>query len=113
MTWLVRLQEAISQKPCENPYQMTDEQLETELMNRGKQSQGTREDMIKALTTLDNCKLTKIFMLPPPPTHPCQLLKVLWVYPSVGGSVFMPTFPARYLLALCILETPKGYFGKQ
>ena len=57
-----RLQEAISQKPCENPYQMTDEQLETELMNRGKQSQGTREDMIIALTTLDNCKLTKIFM---------------------------------------------------
>ncbi|XP_048258681.1 uncharacterized protein LOC124137750 [Haliotis rufescens] len=57
------IKEMIDNKPCFNPYQMTDDQLRTELTERGMRAEGTREHMIKSLTTPSNsCPLMKISM---------------------------------------------------
>ncbi|XP_067658326.1 uncharacterized protein [Haliotis asinina] len=41
----------MDKKPCLNPYQYTDKQLRAELRDRGKRAVGSRDDMIKVLTT--------------------------------------------------------------
>ncbi|XP_048258717.1 uncharacterized protein LOC124137708 isoform X1 [Haliotis rufescens] len=57
------IKEMIDNKPCFNPYQMTDDQLRTELTERGMRANGTREHMIHYLTTPSNsCPLMKISM---------------------------------------------------
>ncbi|XP_046547048.1 uncharacterized protein LOC124257102 [Haliotis rubra] len=57
------IKEMIDNKPCFNPYQMTDDQLRTELTERGMRAEGTREQMINSLTTPSNtCPLMKISM---------------------------------------------------
>ncbi|XP_046574117.1 uncharacterized protein LOC124282192 [Haliotis rubra] len=57
------IQEMISNKPCFNPYQMTNDQLRTELTEKGMRAEGTREQMINSLTTPSNtCPLMKISM---------------------------------------------------
>ncbi|VDI81102.1 Hypothetical predicted protein, partial [Mytilus galloprovincialis] len=44
----------IDKRPCFHPKQATDEQLRTELTERGKSSAGTREQMITRLLQLEN-----------------------------------------------------------
>jgi hypothetical protein len=57
-------QKLIDNKPCLNPAEATDEQLKQELLERGKLTTGTREQMITRLTTPDNSKiLTELFSL--------------------------------------------------
>ena len=52
--WLTLFyQELIENKPCVSPHEMTDDQLMNELMERGKDSSGSREDMLKRLLELD------------------------------------------------------------
>ncbi|XP_046562965.1 uncharacterized protein LOC124271856 [Haliotis rubra] len=62
------IKEMISNKPCFNPYQMTDDQLRTELTERGMRAEGTREQMINSLTTPSNSQFTQyqtVFSLMP------------------------------------------------
>ena len=47
------MKDAIDNKPCRAPSVMSDEELETELLNRGKEVKGTRDQMIETLTALD------------------------------------------------------------
>ncbi|XP_052090897.1 uncharacterized protein LOC127727822 [Mytilus californianus] len=50
---LKSIKKLIDNKPCLNPAQATDEQLKQELLERGKSSEGSREQMITRLTTPD------------------------------------------------------------
>ncbi|KAK3102203.1 hypothetical protein FSP39_009587 [Pinctada imbricata] len=53
----------IDNKPCFNPNEMTEEQLKTELTERGANSSGTREEMIARITKQDNkCPLLQFNM---------------------------------------------------
>ncbi|KAK6174798.1 hypothetical protein SNE40_013376 [Patella caerulea] len=47
---ILKIKEIIDNKPCFNPYQMTDDQLRTELTERGKIAEGSRQTMINTLT---------------------------------------------------------------
>ena len=47
-------QDIIDNKPCKNPYEMTDEQLRTTLTEMGRSPNGTREQMISNITKADN-----------------------------------------------------------
>ncbi|VDI70196.1 Hypothetical predicted protein [Mytilus galloprovincialis] len=50
---LKSIKKLIDNKPCLNPAQATDDQLKQELLERGKSSDGSREQMITRLTTPD------------------------------------------------------------
>ncbi|XP_048250793.1 uncharacterized protein LOC124111176 [Haliotis rufescens] len=57
------IKEMIDNKPCFNPSQLTDDQLRTELTERGQRADGTREQMITRITTPQNkCPAMKIGM---------------------------------------------------
>ncbi|XP_046562951.1 uncharacterized protein LOC124271844 [Haliotis rubra] len=64
MTEVIKtIKEMIDNKPCFNPYQMTDDQLRTEVTERGMRAEGMREQMINSLTTPTNtCPLMKVSM---------------------------------------------------
>lgn len=46
-------QELIENKPCVSPHEMTEDQLMNELIERGKDASGSREDMVAKLLELD------------------------------------------------------------
>jgi len=50
------LQAIIDNKPCFNPYELTDDQLKMTLQERGKPINGTRDQMIKRIIEEDNRK---------------------------------------------------------
>ncbi|ESO82597.1 hypothetical protein LOTGIDRAFT_236952 [Lottia gigantea] len=47
---ILKIKEIIDNKPCFNPYQMTDDQLRTELTERGLSAEGSTKTMIQKLT---------------------------------------------------------------
>ena len=51
------LQAIIDNKPCFNPYELSDDQLKQTLQERGKPTNGTREQMIKRIVEQDNRKI--------------------------------------------------------
>ncbi|XP_053390116.1 uncharacterized protein LOC128553035, partial [Mercenaria mercenaria] len=58
------VKEAIDHETCGSPYQMSDAELENALLNRGKQAEGSRDDMIKELLHVEhNCPFIS-FTLP-------------------------------------------------
>ncbi|XP_053398719.1 uncharacterized protein LOC128556879 [Mercenaria mercenaria] len=74
MTTLMKtVKEAIDQETCGSPYHMTDEELENELLNRGKQAEGNRDDMIKELLKVENTCPFISFSLPTSKTLYCTL----------------------------------------
>jgi hypothetical protein len=54
---IIDFQGAIDQETCDSPYHMTDEDLENELLNRGKEAKGNRDEMIKELLKVEHSML--------------------------------------------------------
>lgn len=47
------MQELIENKPCVSPHEMTEDQLINELIERGKDASGSREEMLARLLELE------------------------------------------------------------
>lgn len=48
-------QDIIDNTTCRNPYEMTEDQLVNELTERGKDSKGSREQLVERLVKSDKC----------------------------------------------------------
>eukprot|EP00105_Crassostrea_gigas_P044415 XP_019928563.1 PREDICTED: uncharacterized protein LOC105342369 [Crassostrea gigas] len=60
---MITIKELIENKPCVSPHEMTEDQLMNELMERGKDSSGSREEMLARLLELEqSCPLMSFTM---------------------------------------------------
>lgn len=57
------IQDIIDNTPCRNPYEMTEDQLINELTERGKDTKGSREQLLERLVNLDNCNVSSFLFL--------------------------------------------------
>lgn len=55
---IITIKEIIDDTKCRNPYEMTEDQLVNELTERGKDTKGSREQLVERLLKTDKCNVT-------------------------------------------------------